>query len=217
MPVSTFSKGASGPRHDRNLKGALRSRCSGPALWSGAMLALALPGAALAQQATLLPPVPVETVPESSSLFGGSVLSGDALDAGRRGVSDTATLLNSIPGAGAAANGGVSSLPVIHGLADDRIRTEVNGIPITSACPNHMNPPLSYIDPSAVGAINLMAGITPVSAGGDSIAGTIKVTSAPPVFANPGEGLHTEGSLSAFYGSNGNNFGAAASVTGGHQ
>jgi iron complex outermembrane receptor protein len=202
MSVSSYSKGTPRPPGSRSL------------LWSGAIVALALPGAALAQQATPLPPVPVQTVPEPSSFFGGSTLGGDALESERLGVSDTATLLDAIPGAGAAANGGVSSLPVIHGLADDRIKTEVNGIPITSACPNHMNPPLSYIDPSHVGTLNVMAGITPVSAGGDSIGGTITVMSASPVFAAPGEGLHTEGSLSAFYGSNGNNFGAAASVTG---
>ena len=202
MSVLTCSKGNPNPP----------SRAS--ALWSGAVLALAVPGAALAQQMTPLPPVPVQTVPEPSSLFGGTTLSGDALTAGRPGVSDTAALLEAIPGAGALANGGVSSLPQIHGLADDRLRTEVNGIPITSACPNHMNPPLSYIDPSAVSTLTVMAGITPVSAGGDSIGGTIAVHSPPPVFATPGEGLHTEGSLSAFFGSNGNNFGAAASVTG---
>jgi iron complex outermembrane receptor protein len=195
------------------VKDAPRASGGSFALWSGAVLALALPGAAWAQQATPLPPVPVQTVPDSS-LFSGLTLGGAALDKSRLGSSDTASLLMSVPGANAASNGGVSSLPVIHGLADDRIKTEVNGIPITSACPNHMNPPLSYIAPHSVGAMTVMAGITPVSAGGDSIAGTIKVASPPPVFANPGEGLHTEGSLTAFYGSNGNNYGASASVTG---
>jgi len=31
-----------------------------------------------------------------------------------------------------------------------------------------MNPPLSYIDPSEVGGANVIAGITPVSMGGDT-------------------------------------------------
>jgi iron complex outermembrane receptor protein len=67
--------------------------------------------------------------------------------------------------------GGVSSLPVIRGLADDRLRTQVDGMDLVAACPNHMNSPLSYIDPTAVANIDVYAGVTPVSVGGDSIGG----------------------------------------------
>jgi hypothetical protein len=59
---------------------------------------------------------------------------------------------------------------------------------LISSCANHMNPPLSYIDPTNVGSVRLFAGVTPVSAGGDSIAGTIQVNSAAPEFAKAGEG-----------------------------
>ena len=45
---------------------------------------------------------------------------------------------------------------------------------LISHCGNHMNPPLSYIDPSSVASVKVHAGITPVSIGGDSIAGTIR-------------------------------------------
>lgn len=69
--------------------------------------------------------------------------------------------------------GGVSSLPAIHGLADDRIRIQVDGMDLVAACPNHMNSALFYIDPTKVGSATVFAGITPVSAGGDSIGGTI--------------------------------------------
>ncbi len=54
-----------------------------------------------------------------------------------------------------------------------------------------------------------MAGITPVSMGGDSIGGTISVDSPPPVFARPGERLHTEGGFSSFLRSNGRSYGAS--------
>ena len=54
-----------------------------------------------------------------------------------------------------------------------------------------------------------MAGITPVSLGGDSIGGTITVDSPPPVFAAPGERLHREGAFSTFYHSNGESYGPA--------
>ena len=67
-------------------------------------------------------------------------------------VADTAQLLESQPGLSLYGNGGVSSLPVIHGMADDRVRVKVDGMDLISACANHMNPPLSYIDPSNVGS-----------------------------------------------------------------
>ena len=34
----------------------------------------------------------------------------------------------------------VSSLPAIHGLADDRLRIKVDGMDLIASCPNHMNP-----------------------------------------------------------------------------
>jgi len=109
--------------------------------------------------------------------------------------SDTARLFSSIPGYGVAGGGGVSGLPVVNGFADDRLKVRIDGMEITSACANHMNAPLSYIDPKQVGKIRLIAGITPVSAGGDSIGGTIQVDSAAPEFAAPGEGVRREGSF----------------------
>ena len=80
---------------------------------------------------------------------------------------------------------------------------------VSASCPNHMNPPLSYIDPSYVSEVNVMAGITPVSMGGDSIGGTILVDSAQPVFARPGERVHNEGAISTFYRGNGQSYGAS--------
>lgn len=108
-------------------------------------------------------------------------------------ASDASVLLSEQPGYSVAAGGGVSGLPVANGMADDRLKVSIDGMEITSACGNHMNGPLSYIAPQQVGAIKLMAGITPVSVGGDNIGGTISVQSPAPVFARPGAGLHTEG------------------------
>jgi iron complex outermembrane receptor protein len=164
-------------------------------------------GAALAQStppdeaARDLPPVRV-VAQEIKPPFESS-LSGEALDARRFGRNDTASLLEGMPGLSFYTGGGVSSLPVINGLGDDRLKITVDGMSITSACPNHMNPALSYLDPAALGAINVYAGIVPVSQGGDSIGGAIAVTSRPPVFAEPGQGLLTTGSFSAFARSNG--------------
>jgi iron complex outermembrane receptor protein len=115
----------------------------------------------------------------------------DAADIARRRArtSDTASLLKGIPGVATQDAGGVSSLPVIRGLADDRLRTQVDGMDLAPICPNHMNPPLSYIDPTAVAMIEVYPGVSPVSVGGDSIGGSIIVRSADPRFAKPGEQL----------------------------
>jgi iron complex outermembrane recepter protein len=121
---------------------------------------------------------------------------------------DTAQLLAGLPGVSLYGNGGVSSLPAIHGMADDRVRVKVNGMDLASACANHMNPPLSYIDPSRVGSVQVFAGITPVSMGGDSIGGTISVDSPAPEFAAPGQGSVLRGSASTRYRSAGNGYGA---------
>jgi iron complex outermembrane receptor protein len=123
--------------------------------------------------------------------------------------SDTASLL---AGVDSAQAGGVSSLPMIHGLGDDRIRTLVNGVPVGAACPMHMNPPLSYIDPANVSRIDVLPGATPVSLGGDSIGGTILVDSALPTFAATNLDVDRHGSVSSFYRSNGEARGSAAAA-----
>lgn len=128
-------------------------------------------------------------------------------------TSDSAKLLDGQPGVSLYGAGGVSSLPVIHGLADDRIRTKVDGMDLVASCPNHMNSALSYIDPSNVGELEVFAGISPVSVGGDSIAGTIIANTKNPEFAAEGQGTLTKGEIGARYGSNGNQQGINANVT----
>jgi len=120
----------------------------------------------------------------------------------RTNTSDTANLLDGQPGVSLYGAGGVSSLPVIHGMADDRVRVKVDGMDLISACANHMNAPLSYIDPANVGSVKAFAGITPVSMGGDSIGGTIQVDSAAPEFAQAGQGTLLKGQAGAFYRGN---------------
>ncbi|MDP1652612.1 MAG: TonB-dependent receptor [Rhodocyclaceae bacterium] len=131
----------------------------------------------------------------------------------RSATSDTASLLRDVPGVSFYGAGGVSSLPAIHGLADDRLRIKVDGADMVASCPNHMNPPLSYVDPTNVGEIKVYAGITPVSVGGDSIGGTIVVNTSAPTFAAPGQGSLVKGEAGAFYRSNGDAWGANLAAT----
>ncbi|HEX9173542.1 MAG TPA: TonB-dependent receptor [Telluria sp.] len=147
------------------------------------------------------------------------IVSAPRVDASRVDVarkssaSDTAALLRDLPGVSLYGAGGVSSLPAIHGLADDRLRVQVDGMDLISACANHMNPALSYIAPSQVDAIEVLSGITPVSAGGDSIGGTIRVKSAEPQFAAAGQARLLEGQAGMLYRSNGNVRGGNMSAT----
>lgn len=134
----------------------------------------------------------------------------DALAVGRVSSSDTASLL---VGVDSEQAGGVSSLVSIHGLADDRVRTLVNGMPVAAACPMHMNPPLSYIDPSNVAKIEVLPGVTPVSFGGDSIGGTILVDSPAPTFAATDQAIVRDGRASSFYRSNGSAVVGAAAAS----
>jgi iron complex outermembrane receptor protein len=160
--------------------------------------------------------------------IGATIIGPEALDTTRPQASDTSQLLYSAPGVGLYEAGGVSRLPALRGLADDRIKILLGGSEITSACANHMNPPLSYIDPNNVGKIEVLSGVTPVSKGGDSIAGTIIVEPKAPIFAGeraPGApsllpqiaaGVVASGSVSAFYRSTNNGIsisGAANAAT----
>jgi iron complex outermembrane recepter protein len=111
-------------------------------------------------------------------------------------TSDVASWLDDSPGVSTYSAGGVSGLPVLRGLADDRIKVRVDGVEATAACGNHMNPPLSYVAPQQIRQATVMAGVTPVTEGGDSIAGVIEVRTAQPLFAEPGQsGLLTTGNV----------------------
>ncbi|MSP28815.1 MAG: hypothetical protein EXR80_10620 [Methylococcales bacterium] len=105
----------------------------------------------------------------------------------RTATSDTALMFDHTPGVSFSGGGGISSRHIINGMADDRIRIQIDGMNLISACGNHMNPPLSYVAPSSVLSAQIMAGITPVSMGGDSIAGTIRVQSADPQYTEDGK------------------------------
>jgi iron complex outermembrane receptor protein len=166
------------------------------------LVALAFAPVAHAELQPAAPTVEVtDSKPEPLPAHAYTALDAEDLHRLRAATSDTARLLENLPGIGLYNAGGVSSLPAIHGLADDRIRIKVDGIDLISACANHMNPPLSYIDPANVADAQVFAGITPVSLGGDSIAGTIAVSSAAPKFAAPGETL-AKGEAGTFYRSN---------------
>ena len=127
-------------------------------------------------------------------------------------TSDTASLLANLAGVSVNQTGAVSSLPMIRGLSDDRLRIKVDGMDMIAACPNHMNPPLSYMAPSDVGQMTVFAGITPVSVGGDSIGGTVISESRAPSFSDS-DTAGIEGEVGGFSRSNNNAYGTNVNVS----
>ncbi len=109
--------------------------------------------------------------------------------ADRAGLQDAAGLLEGVPGAAVVRNGPQTGLVQLRGLSGDRVRVLVDGATITPACPNHMDPPLHYVSASAVQTLNIMAGITPVSAGGDNLGGVVEVDTLALRFATNGSAL----------------------------
>ena len=110
--------------------------------------------------------------------------------------------------------GGMSSLPVINGMMGDRVKVLIDGADITASCANQMNPPLSYISANQVEAVTVIAGIGPVSAGGDNIAGVINVSEIAPVYVDATQIQWHSGYVSAQYNSNtqAKSFGVGARV-----
>lgn len=142
----------------------------------------------------------------------GTTLSEGAMRQQRLQSPDAAHLFSKVPGVSLYSAGGISSLPAINGMADDRVATIVDGVRIEPACPNHMNPALSYVSPDMVSTATAIAGITPVSMGGDSLAGTIDVERRDPKFARRGKILFTGWGRGAYH-SNGGGWEGAASTT----
>lgn len=103
-----------------------------------------------------------------------------------------------------SAAGGVSSLPILNGMMGDRVKVLVDGADITAACGNQMNPPLSYISANQVSSYQVVAGVSPVSAGGDNIAGVIQVNTIAPQYGENDTLSWHSGYLSAQYRSTNN-------------
>lgn len=100
-----------------------------------------------------------------------------------------------------SAAGGVSNLPILNGMMGDRVKVLIDGADVTAACANQMNPPLSYISANQISSYSVVAGISPVSSGGDNIAGVINVNSISPLYSDSSELAWHSGYLSGRYSS----------------
>jgi iron complex outermembrane receptor protein len=97
-------------------------------------------------------------------------------------VADLAASLAELPGAALVKNGPLTGIVQVRGLAGDRVNILVDGMDITPACPNHMDPPLHYAAPGDTESMTLIAGASPVSAGGDALGASVLAHSVRPAF-----------------------------------
>jgi len=121
-------------------------------------------------------------------------------------AADAGALVGEVPGAAVVRNGPQTSILQLRGLSGDRVKVSVDGMTVTPACPNHMDPPLHYAAPASIDAMTVMAGITPVSLGGDSIGGTVLVRPMPLPFAE-GEKTLWFGDVGSVYRSSNDGWG----------
>lgn len=149
------------------------------------LLALAVAGglAPLAADAEEPTPVLPEITVYSERGEGPAAASQLAPELDARAASrDASALLEAVPGAAVVRNGAQTGIVELRGLFNERVKIVVDGLAITPACPNHMDPPLHYLTAEALDSIEVLPGVTPVSQGGDSIAGTVIANSAPAAF-----------------------------------
>jgi len=155
--------------------------------------------------------ISVQYPQSNDNISSGKKLKKDQIIRGVIDSSDAGSLLNYFVGANNVSNAGASGMPVIHGLADDRIKVRVDGVDLISGCVSHSNSPLSYIDINNIGEFKVFAGITPVSMGGDSIGGTVIVDSKTPEYSSSSE-IIKKTSLRSVYRSNNQSFGTNINV-----
>ena len=146
--------------------------------------------------------MPKISVEESKELpFGDTSLDLDLIATKKNLNIDTGDILNNFLGTNSIKNGGFSSLPLLQGLSDDRIKVKIDGMDIISSCANHMNPPLSYTSPANINDIDVLAGLSSVSQGGDNIGGVINIKSNVIKFSENTPKI-SSGKLQTFFKSN---------------
>lgn len=105
------------------------------------------------------------------------------LDQGLRATAtDAAAPLASDPSVAILRNGPRTGIVQMRGLVNERVNILVDGMSLGTVNPNNFTPPLSNVMPMELDTLSVIAGITPVSSGGDSIAGTVLATTKGPSF-----------------------------------
>lgn len=124
---------------------------------------------ALAEDPTPLPPVEVEA--ETQERYAVSA------DDAQAGTADIGALLEQVPGAAVNRNGALTGIAQYRGLYGDRVNVVVDGAALNASCTNAMDPPLSHIPTGQLESLTVIRGIAPVSAGLETLGGSIAARS----------------------------------------
>jgi len=120
---------------------------------------------------------------------------------GKTSEPDLANWLTSVPGANVNSNGPVTGIAQYRGLYGDRLAISLDNHPVIGAGPNSMDTPLSYSTPLIVDSMTVYRGVAPVSAGINTLAGSIKVNMRKAEIVNSSH-LQTTGDFQTGYRSN---------------
>lgn len=89
-------------------------------------------------------------------------------------ATDGADALRQIPGFSAVGNGGVNGDPTFRGMFGSRLVILTDGAQMLGACPNRMDNPTSYINPTAYDEVDLVKGPQTVLWGPGNSAATVR-------------------------------------------
>jgi len=98
------------------------------------------------------------------------------IDSSRPIAADSGALLRTVPGANINKNGEITSIAQYRGMFGDRVNVNIDGEPISGGGPNAMDAPLSYAPTPMLDSFTVYRGIAPVSAGQETIGGSIKAS-----------------------------------------
>lgn len=87
---------------------------------------------------------------------------------------DTTELLKKMPGANVNKNGELTGIAQYRGMYGDRVNVSINGARISSGGPNAMDAPLHYAPVALLESLSINRGITPVSAGQETLGGNVE-------------------------------------------
>ncbi|MCB5162182.1 TonB-dependent copper receptor [Marinomonas algarum] len=89
-------------------------------------------------------------------------------------ATDGAAALKQIPGFSSVGNGGVNGDPTFRGMFGSRLVILTDGAQMLGACPNRMDNPTSYINPTAYDEVEIVKGPQTVLWGPGSSAATVR-------------------------------------------
>ncbi|MBR7887888.1 TonB-dependent copper receptor [Marinomonas sp. A79] len=89
-------------------------------------------------------------------------------------ATDGAAVLKQIPGFSSVGNGGVNGDPTFRGMFGSRLIILTDGAQMLGACPNRMDNPTSYINPTAYDTVEIVKGPQTVLWGPGNSAATVR-------------------------------------------